>query len=232
MIAGAPGRVIRDGERFVLAWETSRKSDAMTVVTVLRRGARLSDTPFLPRARDIDPDGPEAWILAIASRRDRAAFARLHAHFAPRLKAVLGRDGRVDGEELAQETLLAVWRKADRFDPVKANAATWIFAVARNLRIDALRRNGRVRFVDVDDHDEIDDTPDGEAQLLGEERDVRVRAAVATLPPEQADIVHMTYFTEKTQTEIARDLGIPLGTVKSRLRLAANRLRGLLEIDR
>jgi len=204
----------------------------MAVVTVLRRGARLSDTPSTPRSTDIDCDGPEAWILAVASRRDRAAFARLHAHFAPRLTAVFGRDGRVEAEELAQETLLAVWRKADRFDPVKAGAATWIFTIARNLRIDALRRAGRVRFVDADGLDEIDDSPDGEAVILGEERDGRVRAAVAALPAEQADVVRLTYFTEKTQAEIAEDLGIPLGTVKSRLRLAANRLRSLLEIDR
>lgn len=205
----------------------------MAVITVLRRGARLSDTPSTPRGTDIDPDGPEAWILAVASRRDRAAFARLHGHFAPRLTAVFGRDGRHQAEELAQETLLAVWRKADRFDPTKADAATWIFTIARNLRIDGLRRSGRVRFVDADDAFEgIDESPDGEALILGEERDGRVRAAVAALPAEQADVVHLTYFTEKTQVEIAQDLGIPLGTVKSRLRLAANRLRSLLEVDR
>lgn len=204
----------------------------MAVITVLRRGARLSDTPSTPRGTDIDPDGPEAWILAVAARRDREAFARLHARFAPRLTAVFGRDGRGEAEELAQETLLAVWRKADRFDPTKATAATWIFTIARNLRIDGLRRSGRVRFVEADGLEEIDESPDGEALILGEERDGRVRAAVAALPPEQADVVHLTYFTEKTQAEIARDLGIPLGTVKSRLRLAANRLRSLLEIDR
>ena len=204
----------------------------MAVVTVLRRGARLSDTPSTPRSTDIDSDGPEAWILAVAAHRDRAAFARLHARFAPRLTAVFGRDGRVEAEELAQETLLAVWRKADRFDPLKASAATWIFTIARNLRIDALRREGRVRFVDADGLDRIDDGPDGEAVILGEERDGRVRAAVAALPAEQADVVRLTYFTEKTQAEIASDLGIPIGTVKSRLRLAANRLRSLLEIDR
>lgn len=204
----------------------------MAVITVLRRGARLSDIPSTPIGTEIDPDGPEAWILAVASRRDRVAFARLHAHFAPRLAAVFARDGRGEAEEIAQETLLTVWRKADRYDPTKASAATWIFTIARNLRIDAIRRTGRLRFVDADDHDEIDESPDGEAVILGEERDGRVRAAVATLPPDQAEVVRMTYFTERTQTEIARDLGIPLGTVKSRLRLAAARLRSLLEIDR
>jgi len=204
----------------------------MAVITVLRRDARVSDGSSPPRSRDIDPDGPEAWILAVAARRDRAAFARLHAHFAPRLAAVFGRDRHGRAEELAQETLLAVWRKAETFDPMKASAATWIFTIARNLRIDAIRRDGRVRFVDADGLDEIDDRPNGEAVLLDEERDARVRDAVASLPPEQADVVRLTYFTEKTQVEIAQDLGIPLGTVKSRLRLAANRLRSLLEVDR
>jgi RNA polymerase sigma-70 factor (ECF subfamily) len=204
----------------------------MSVITVLRRGGRLSEVPPRTRIGSIDPNGPEAWILAVASRRDRAAFARLHAWFAPRLAGFLGRSRTADVEELVQETLLTVWRKAELYDPTQASAATWIFTIARNLRIDAARRAGRATFVDVADHDEIDDSPDGEALLLAGERETRVRAALAALPPEQADVVRMTYFTEKPQVEIARELGIPLGTVKSRLRLAANRLRTLLEGDR
>ena len=204
----------------------------MSVITVLRRGGRLSDVPPRTRIGSIDPDGPEAWILAVASRRDRTAFARLHAHFAPRLAGFLGRGRTAEVEELVQETLLAVWRKAELYDPTQASASTWIFTIARNLRIDAARRAGRATFVDVADHDEIDDAPDGEALLIAGERETQVRAALAALPPEQADVVRMTYFTEKPQVEIARDLGIPLGTVKSRLRLAANRLRALLEGDR
>jgi len=192
----------------------------------------LKEVPPRHRSRPIDDDGPEAWILAVAARRDRAAFARLHAFFHPRLVAFLGRGGTREAEELAQETLIAVWRKAELYDPTQAGAATWIFTIARNLRIDAARRSGRATFVDVADHDEIDESPDGEELLLTGEREARVRAALASLPPEQADVVRMTYFTEKPQVEIARDLGIPLGTVKSRLRLAANRLRTLLEADR
>lgn len=204
----------------------------MSVITVMRRGGRLSEGPPRTRIGSIDPDGPEAWILAVASRRDRTAFARLHAHFAPRLTGFLGRGRPAEVEELVQETLIAVWRKAELYDPTQASASTWIFTIARNLRIDAARRAGRATFVDVADHDEIDDSPDGEALLIAGERETRVRAALAALPPEQADVVRMTYFTEKPQVEIARDLGIPLGTVKSRLRLAANRLRALLEGDR
>lgn len=204
----------------------------MAVIMALRRGGRLKEIPPRHRSLPLDDDGPEAWILAVASRRDRQAFARLHAHFHPRLVTFLGRGGMREAEELAQETLLAVWRKAELYDPTQAGAATWIFTIARNLRIDTARRAARATFVDVDDHDEVDESPDGEALLLAGERESRVRAALASLPPEQAEVVRQTYFTEKPQVEIARDLGIPLGTVKSRLRLAANRLRALLEPDR
>jgi RNA polymerase sigma-70 factor (ECF subfamily) len=204
----------------------------MSVITVMRRGGRLKDIGPGKRGMDIDPDGPEAWILAVASTRDRGAFARLHAHFAPRLTAFLRRGGAVDADELTQETMLAIWRKADRFDPTQASASTWIFTIARNQRIDALRRQSRAPLTDLDGHDGPDESPDGEELILTEEREARVRAALSALPPEQADVVRMTYFTERPQVEIARDLGIPLGTVKSRLRLAARRLRALLETDR
>lgn len=204
----------------------------MSVITALRRGRRLSEMPPRTRVATIDPDGPEAWLLAVAARKDRAAFGRLHALFAPRLIAFLKRYGAVDAEELAQETMLAVWRKAELYDPTQARAATWIFTIARNQRIDALRRGGRATFVDVAGHDDIDDSPDGEELLLAGEREARVRAALAALPAEQADVVRMTYFSEKPQVEIAKDLGIPLGTVKSRLRLATTRLRAALEVER
>lgn len=204
----------------------------MAIITALRRGGHSSGMSSGTRLADIDPDGPEASILAVAARRDRAAFARLHARFAPRLLAFLARGGTVDAEAIVQETMLAVWRKAELFDPTQASAATWIFTIARNQRIDALRRAGRASFVDIADHDEIDESPDGEAVVLAGERERRVREALAALPPDQADVVRMTYFTDKPQVEIAAALGIPLGTVKSRLRLAANRLRALLEADR
>ena len=84
-------------------------------------------------------------IVAIARQQDRAAFARLFDYFAPRIKTYMRRSGvpEAHSEELAQETLLMVWRKASLFEPAGGGAAAWIFAIARNLRIDALRREQR-----------------------------------------------------------------------------------------
>lgn len=187
-------------------------------------------------AIEIAAAGPEdlaAWMEAVATRRDRDAFARLHAHFAPRLAAVLARGATTrDREDLVQETMLAVWRKAELYDPAKAGVATWIFTVARNLRIDRARRERGVVNEPIDDFDAADETPDGEARLIAAERDARVRAALERLSPDQVAAVRAAYWGDRSQSEIAADLGIPLGTVKSRLRLAAERLRALLEGDR
>ncbi len=198
-------------------------------ITALRRGTRVSDD--LSSARALD--APQAWMQAIAAHRDRAAFAALHRHFAPRLASFLARSGGpTDVEELVQETMLAVWRKADSYNPAQAGVATWIFTIARNLRIDALRRAGRARPPEPAPLDDVDDAANGEALMLAGEREALVRQALGQLPPEQAEVVHLTYFTEQTQAEISRRLGVPLGTVKSRLRLAAKRLSVLLEPGR
>ena len=170
-----------------------------------------------------------AMIQAIAARSDREAFTALFSHFAPRVKAYLLRGGSspAAAEELAQETLLAVWRKAAQFDPARAGASTWIFTIARNLRIDAIRRDRPAPVAE----DPTDAAPPAQADALvsAAERDDRVRGALRSLSPEQAEIVQLSYFSDETQSVIAARLGLPLGTVKSRLRLALVRLRGLLE---
>lgn len=194
----------------------------------LRRGGHLSED--LSSVRLVDP--AQMWMQAVALRRDRAAFAELHRHFAPRLAGFLARGGGGDVEELVQETMLAVWRKAESYDPAQAGVATWIFTIARNLRIDALRKEGRARPGALPQRDEVDSAPDGEAQVLASEREAQVRQALGQLPADQAEVVRLTYYTEKTQAEISRELGVPLGTVKSRLRLAAKRLSALLEAGR
>lgn len=164
-------------------------------------------------------------ILAIASTQDRAAFAELFQHFAPRVKSYMLRLGAPPetAEELAQETLLTVWRKAALFDPARAGASTWIFTIARNLRIDALRRERRPLIDLPDVEPEPEATPD--TLLDGAERDGRLRQAMADLPPDQAEVVRLSFFEDKPHSEIAGQLGLPLGTVKSRLRLALIRLR-------
>jgi RNA polymerase sigma-70 factor, ECF subfamily len=169
-------------------------------------------------------------LRSIAVDRDRAAFAELFGHFAPRVKGFLMRYGLPDvlSEDLAQETMLTVWRKADRFDPARAGVSTWIFTIARNKRIDRLRRDrgGAARF---DISDEADNCGSSEELAIAEETAEQVRMAIAALPDNQAQIVRLSFFAEKPHAEIAQELGIPLGTVKSRVRLALARLRGLLE---
>lgn len=174
-----------------------------------------------------------ALIEAVASRGDREAFATLFAYFAPRIKTFMKRSGASEqsADELAQEALLAVWSKAKLFDPRSAGAMSWIFTIARNLRIDALRREkraGRDYTVEIDPEFHVDDGPQPDANLAGSEMELRVRNALAVLSKDQLRVVELSFFEEKAHAEIAQTLRIPLGTVKSRLRLAMNRLRELL----
>ncbi len=178
--------------------------------------------------QDVDP---AQLIQAIAIARDRNAFASLFRHFAPRVKAYLLRLGldNASAEELAQDVLLTIWRKAAQFDPERATAATWIFTIARNLRVDAVRRVQRAARPDP--ADEPGPEPLADMILAGDDRGARIRAALATLPPEQADVIHLAFFDDRPHADIERALGIPLGTVKSRLRLAMSKLRGMLDKD-
>jgi len=177
---------------------------------------------------------PNEWsvcIVAIATSSDRQAFARLFRHFAPRVKSYLLRfhmDGSA-AEELAQETLLTVWRKASYFDPARASASTWIFTIARNLRVDFLR--GSAHPEALEDHPALESAdPLPSDVVLSSEREARTRIALTGLPQDQAEVVRLSFFEDKPHSEIARELGIPLGTVKSRLRLAFGRLKTALEV--
>ncbi len=171
------------------------------------------------------------YLGAIAAHQDRAAFARLFGHFAPRIKTFMRRSGAGDAaaEELAQEVMLAVWRKAALFDPATTGASAWIFTIARNLRIDALRREAKNLPVDIDAEFLMDGGPAADDTVAGAQAEARVRQALAELPPEQVRVVELSFYQEKAHGEIATALGIPLGTVKSRLRLAMAKLRLLLD---
>jgi RNA polymerase sigma-70 factor (ECF subfamily) len=186
--------------------------------------------------REVLPSPTELIRLlnAVAQAQDRKAFAQLFVYFAPRVKGFLIRTGLAEpvAEEVTQEVMIAVWRKASYFDPSRAGASTWVFTIARNQRIDRLRR-ARSRTADplLDPGDEPDSPPSGEDIVIMAEREEEVRKALATLSNEQATIVRLSFFSETPHAEIAQELGIPLGTVKSRVRLALNRLRALLERD-
>lgn len=171
-----------------------------------------------------------ALIHAIARHRDRAAFADLFAWFGPRVKAWMMRAGSnpTAAEELAQETMLAVWQKAHLFDPARAGASTWIFTIARNLQIDTLRRERHPSDLMQDPADELEAPLQADRVLAMSQQETRIRAALSLLPPDQADVIRKAFFEDKVHAEIEKELGIPLGTVKSRLRLAMNRLRAAL----
>ncbi len=170
-------------------------------------------------------------ILQIAQHRSRESFAELFCRFAPKLKSYLVKLGcrPEQAEELAQEALLTVWRKADYFDPARAGAATWIFTIARNLRIDAIRRERRPDDWLDDPGLQPDPPPSADAVMAMGERDEQLREALSALPEEQAQVVRLSFFSDKPHSQISLELGVPLGTVKSRLRLAMNRLRAALE---
>lgn len=174
---------------------------------------------------------PNRLIAAIARSGDQEAFAALFDHFAPRVKGLLMRGGASAelAEEVAQETLLAVWRKAALFDPEKGRASTWIATIARNLRIDIARRETRSRLSQVYEilDEEAPEQPD--AALSGAERDARIRAAMTQLSADQYRVVELTFLQGFSHQDVADHLAIPLGTVKSRLRLAFSHLRGRLE---
>jgi RNA polymerase sigma-70 factor, ECF subfamily len=174
-----------------------------------------------------EPARLNALVLAVAGNRDKCAFEALFTHFAPRIKAYLLKLGAGGGlaDDLAQEAMVTLWRKAALFDPAKASAATWIFTIARNLRIDAIRRERRPDF-DPDDPALVpDEEPAADARLMREDDEVKLRTALKDLSPEQAQVVQMSFFADKPHSQIAAELGLPLGTVKSRLRLAMARIR-------
>jgi RNA polymerase sigma-70 factor (ECF subfamily) len=170
-----------------------------------------------------------ALLLRIADA-DRAAFAELYAFYGPRLRAYmrkLGADG-VSAEDLAQEAMAAVWNKARLFDPAKANANTWIFTIARNLRIDLIRRERRPE-IEADDPTLQGEAPDSPERSFMARRDsAAIRAAFADLPAEQAEVIRLSFFEDRPHGAIAAELGVPLGTVKSRMRLAFRRFRKAL----
>ncbi len=170
-------------------------------------------------------------VLSLVAERDREAFAALFAHFAPRLKSYMLRLGSSapQAEELAQEAMVTVWRKADRYDPARAAASTWIFTIARNLRIDAYRRSNHPELDPEDPALVPDPPPAADAEVARKQDARRIRAALAELPEEQREVVRMSFFDDKTHTEISEILDIPLGTVKSRIRLAFARIRTSLD---
>lgn len=172
-------------------------------------------------------------ILKVAGERDKSAFAELFDHFAPRLKGYLMQQGSdaSAAEEIVQDVMVTLWRKAELFDPSKSSASTWLFRIARNRRIDRLRRQ-KTAELDPEDPSLHPSAPvDVASEMDARLRDERIRLALETLPEEQRKVVHQAFFAGLSHSEIADQTGLPLGTVKSRIRLAFARLRQAIEAD-
>jgi len=164
-------------------------------------------------------------MVRIATAQDKAAFAELFGHFAPRIKGFLMKSGADPtlAEECAQEVMATVWLKAHMFDPTRASVATWIFTVARNRRIDLLRRERRPEPEDLTWGPEAE--PEQADVLALQQESEQLGRALQDLPAAQRELIEKAYFGDMSHSEIAQQTGLPLGTIKSRLRLALERLR-------
>ena len=191
----------------------------------------MTDPEIGLTAGTVAMDDPAGLLLRVAQSRDKAALAALFTHFGPRVKSMMLKLGASEAlaEDLVQETFVSVWRKAALYSSQRGAASTWIFTIARNLRIDQLRRQSNKPYEDLESLELASDAPLG--SVLVEQRQVieRVTIALRGLPADQQDVVRLSFIHDMPHAQIAEHLGVPLGTVKSRLRLAYGRLRPLLE---
>lgn len=183
----------------------------------------------------VDPSRDE-WselLVKVGANRDKEAFSRLFTHFAPLIKGFLMKGssfGHELAEELVQETMIKVWRRADSFNSQKSSASTWIYTIARNSRIDWFRREARKR-VQLEADDFYEPAPENPAYLsLVQIRNQKsVQENIKLLPQDQLEVITKIYYEGKTHSEVAEELTLPLGTVKSRIRLALKKMNLQLE---
>lgn len=173
----------------------------------------------------------KALLQKVAQSGDRDAFEALFSHFAPRIKALMIKSGSVnsEAEDIAQDVMLKVWRKSALYAPGKGAVSTWVFAIARNSRIDRLRKKSSVPYDDIDDIEVASNDVGAEEEVLATQQALHVAEAISQLPGEQRNIIDLAFVHDMSQSEIAMKLSLPLGTVKSRMRLAYDKLRLNLE---
>lgn len=172
--------------------------------------------------------GDEQWIGLVARVRDhqdRAAFATLFRHFGPRVKGFLMKSGADEAmaEECTQEVMATLWTKAHMFDPARASVSTWVYTIARNRKIDVLRRQRRPEPEELTWGPEAE--PDQAEVMTLQQESEKLAKAVAELPEKQRELIERAYFGDLSHSEIAEETGLPLGTIKSRIRLALEKLR-------
>lgn len=224
VIRAAPGRVIC---RVLSVEDCGRNVDATPVSPAYAAGAK--GAVWARDGRDGMTDEAEtdfAGLMArVRERQDRAAFSLLFRHFAPRVKGFLMKSGASPGlaEDVAQEVMAVLWQKAHLYDPARASVATWVFTIARNRRIDALRKARRPEPEDLPWGPAPE--PDQDAAMILQEETVQLGEALAKLPEKQRILVERAFWGDLSHSEIAAETGLPLGTIKSRIRLALDRLR-------
>jgi len=194
-----------------------------------RDGIRLMQQPG--SVTPADPWAPR--LRRIAQERDREAFREVFEHFAPLIRAFLLKSGGGDwtqAEEVTQEVMIKIWRKSASFNSNKASATTWIYTIARNTRIDFIRRSQRNdRKIEIEDIWHEAETAEPLIDLQQRRAQQQIRKAMATLPEEQAQVIHKAFMEGKSHNEVAEELSLPLGTVKSRIRLALSKLQVLVD---
>ena len=168
-------------------------------------------------------------MIRIRQHQDRAAFAELYEHFAPRVKGFLMKSGSDASlaEECAQDVMATLWRKAHMFDATRASVATWIFTIARNRRIDLLRKQRRPEPEELTWGPEHE--PDQADTIALQQETEILGKAIQDLPSAQRELLEKAYFGDLSHSEIAAQTGLPLGTIKSRIRLALERLRHVMK---
>lgn len=196
-------------------------------------GRIMQDRPASQEATAQNADQLTAWMIAVGRDRDRTAFAGLFNHFAPRLKSFMRRGGASEelAEDIVQEAMVQVWRKAHIFDPDRAAVSTWVFKIARNKRIDRIRAEGRPAIDEESYRAEQSGDPDPLEEVVSDQAADYMRDLVSTLPGDQVEVIEKAFFEDKPHSEIARELDLPLGTVKSRIRRALARLKSALPED-
>ena len=170
-------------------------------------------------------------MLAIRDQRDKAAFAKLFDHYAPRLKGFIMRSGTsaAQAEEIVQDVMLTVWHKATQFDPHQSQVSGWVYRIARNRQIDIQRKEGRPVPEEIR---QPETTEQDSSQIVALEQEAqKLRTAIAGLAPAQRDVIEKAYLGELTHQEIQQETGLPLGTIKSRIRLAIDRLRHAMQAE-
>jgi RNA polymerase sigma factor (sigma-70 family) len=183
--------------------------------------------PVSGAASPWSPGHAAALVAKVAASADRQAFASLFDYYAPRLRSYCLRQGAAMDvvEELVQEAMLVLWRKAGSFDPAKAQVSTWLFTIIRNKRIDRLRRENRPDLTEEDLSVFLSEASGADDAISATQDAIRLSAALELLPPEQRSMMTKAFFEDKSHSDIANETGLPLGTVKSRIRLALARLK-------